>query len=185
MSTRWTSFFLVGLFSSLVFLFLFLLFKPFFQPISWALILGLFLFPVNRFLRRRLKGRKGLAALVLIIAVIIFILIPISFVVTEVTSQALDLVRGAKTLLEKGPQGWIPSAETHPRLHHLTKMVIERLAPFEAQIKEALAALASNTGQFLISQGKALFRNTVQLILNLVFMLITLFYLFRYGDEFF
>ncbi len=185
MNARWAPIFLAGLLALLVFTLLFRLFLPFFQPIAWATILALFLFPLNRFLRRKLKGRRGLSALILTCAVIVFVLIPISFALTEVTTQALELVGGAKSLLQKGPEALVPSPEKHPRLHALVKMIMDRLAPFETQVKQVLAAVASGTGQFLLAQGKALFKNTVQLILNLVFMLITLFYLFRDGDEFF
>ena len=185
MNTGWASPILAGVLTLTVFALLFKLFLPFFQPVCWAVILALFLFPLNRFLRRKLRGRKGLSALILIIAVVIFVLIPVSFALTEVTTQALELIRGAKGLLEKGPEAWIPSAEVHPRLHALIKAGLERISPFETQIKQVLAAVASNTGQFLFSQGKALFKNTVELVLNLVFMLVTLFYIFRDGDEFF
>ncbi|OAQ20525.1 AI-2E family transporter [Thermosulfurimonas dismutans] len=185
MNAKWASLLLAGFLTLIVFALLFRLFLPFFQPISWAVILSLFLFPLNRFLRKKLHGRRGLSALILTISVVVFILIPVSFALTEVTAQALDLIRGGKSLLERGPEALIPSSEVHPRLHALVKVIIERLSPFENQVKQVLATVASNTGQFLFTQGKALFKNTVQLILNLVFMLVTLFYIFRDGDEFF
>ncbi len=185
MNAKWTPLLLSAVLSILVFALLFRIFLPFFQPIAWALILSLFLFPVNNYLRRVLKGRKGISALILTTAVIIFILIPVSFALTELTAQTLEFISGAKKLLGKGPEAWIPSPEKHPRLHSVLKLLINKLSPFEVQIKQILTSIASNTGQFLLTQGKALFKNTVELVLNLVFMLITLFYLFRDGDEFF
>ncbi len=185
METRWVSYFLAGSLVLVIFGALLRLLQPFFQPVFWALILSLYLYPLNRLLRRKFKGRRGLAALVLTLSVVVFVLIPSGFVVTEVTKQAIDLVSGARAFLEKGPEALVPSPEKYPRLYALTQGLMARLAPFETQIKQVLAAMASGTGQFLLTQGKALFKNTVQLILNLIFMLVTLFYLFRDGDLFF
>jgi len=161
------------------------LFQPFFSPILWALILSLYLFPLNRLLRRRLRGRRGLAAFLLTLSVVIFVLIPSGFVVTEVTRQAIDVISSARSFLEKGPETLLPSPERYPRLYALSQSLIEKLSPFETQVKQVLAAMASGTGQFLLNQGKILFKNTVQLFFNLIFMLVTLFYLFRDGDAFF
>ncbi|QJA06603.1 AI-2E family transporter [Thermosulfurimonas marina] len=184
MDTRWVSYFLAGGLSLLVAALLVKLLRPFFQPVAWAVILSFYLFPVNLWLRRKLGDRRALAAVVLIAGVVLFLLLPSGFILTEVTRQALDLVSGLKGLLDRGPQALIPSPEKYPRLYGLLQGLVSRLTPFETQLKQVLAALASETGQFLITQGKSLFRNTVALIFNLVFMLITLFYLFRDGDRF-
>ncbi|MBX6424063.1 AI-2E family transporter [Thermosulfurimonas sp. F29] len=179
------SYLLSGVLALILFGALVRIFQPFFNPILWALILSLYLFPLNRFLRRRLKGRRGLAAFLLTLSVVIFILIPSGFVVTEVTRQALDLASSARIFLEKGPAGLLPSPDKYPRFYALSQKLMEKLAPFETQVKQVLAAMASGTGQFLLNQGKALFKNTVQLLLHMIFMLVTLFYLFRDGDTFF
>ncbi|HFC97041.1 MAG TPA: AI-2E family transporter [Thermosulfurimonas dismutans] len=185
MNGRWVTYFLGGALVIVVFGALLRLLEPFFRPIFWALILGLYLFPVNRFFRRRLKGRRGLSALLLTFLVVFFVLLPLSFILTEVTRQALEIVGQARKVLQSGPEGIVFSLQKYPRIYALFKSILLKLSPFENQLKQLLAAMASSAGQFLLTQGKALFRNTVQLFLDLVFMLITLFYLFRDGDLFY
>ncbi|RUM89181.1 MAG: hypothetical protein DSZ24_01825 [Thermodesulfatator sp.] len=184
MDGRWISYFLGGALSLLIAALMIKLLRPFFHPVAWAAILSFYLFPVNLWLRRRFKGRRALAAILLIAAVVLFVLLPSGFFLTQVTRQALDLLSSLKGMLEQGPGALVPSLEKYPRLYGLLQGWISRLAPFETQLKQMLAALASETGQFLLTQGKSLFRNTVALFVNLIFMLITLFYLLRDGDRF-
>ncbi|NPB09517.1 MAG: AI-2E family transporter [Thermodesulfobacteria bacterium] len=162
------------------------LYLPFFQPIAWAAVLALFLHPVNRMLRKLLKGRRGLAAILLCLAFIAFVFVPLVFAVTSLTSQAIDLLTEIKTRLEAGTLivSLTPNPEKYPRLYSLGRFFFERLEIYQKDIQTALLSAASAAGQFLLSRGTTIFRNTVNLILQVIFMVFTLFYLFRDGELF-
>ncbi|WP_084677639.1 AI-2E family transporter [Thermodesulfatator atlanticus] len=162
------------------------LYLPFFQPIAWAAVIALFLHPVNRFLRRQFKGRRGLAALALCILFVVFICVPLIYAFANLTTQAIDIITNLKHQIETGKLSlvFIPDPEKYPRLYALGKVVFERVAQYEQQIESAVLSIASSAGQFLLSRGTEIFRNTVNLVLQVVFMLFTLFYLFRDGDYF-
>ncbi|OAG28082.1 AI-2E family transporter [Thermodesulfatator autotrophicus] len=162
------------------------LYLPFFQPIAWAAVIALFLHPINRFLRRKLGGRRGLASLLLCILFIVFICVPIIFAFASLTSQAIDIVTTIKTHIEEGrfTLTFMPDPEKYPRLYALTKTLFERIAIYEQEIQQTLLTVASSVGQFLLSRGTDIFRNTINIILQIVFMIFTLFYLFRDGDYF-
>ncbi len=162
------------------------LYLPFFQPIAWAAVLALFLYPVNRHLRRLLKGRRGLAAILLCLAFVAFVFVPLVFAVTSLTSQAIDLLTEIKSRLEAGTLivSLTPDPEKYPRLYSLGRFFFERLEIYQKDIQSALLAAASSAGQFILSRGTTIFRNTVNLILQVVFTVFTLFYLFRDGELF-
>ncbi len=162
------------------------LYLPFFQPIAWAAVIALFLHPVNRGLRKILRERKGLAAFLLCLLFVAFVFVPLIFALTNLTSQAVEIITKLKIQLEKESLTTIltPDPEKYPRLYALGKVFFEKLAIYEKEIQSALLSVASSAGQFLLSRGTTIFRNTVNLILQVVFMLFTLFYLFRDGDYF-
>ncbi len=162
------------------------LYLPFFQPIAWAAVIALFLHPVNRFLRRALKGRRGLASLILCILFVALVFVPLIFALTNLTSQAVEIISNLKKQLESQSlaQIVIPDPEKYPHLYRIGKVFFEKLALYEKEIQSALLSVASSAGQFLLARGTVIFRNTVNLILQVVFMLFTLFYLFRDGDYF-
>ena len=162
------------------------LYLPFFQPIAWAAVIALFLQPLNRLFRRLLGGRRGLAALILCAVFIAFVFVPLIFTVTNLTSQAVDLITNLKKQLETKSLTEIltPDPAQYPHLYAVGKVFFEKLALYEKEIQSALLSVASSAGQFLLSRGTTIFRNTVNLILQVVFMLFALFYLFRDGDYF-
>ncbi|HHI97760.1 MAG TPA: AI-2E family transporter [Thermodesulfatator atlanticus] len=162
------------------------LYLPFFQPIAWAAVIALFLHPVNRLMRRLLGGRRGLAALLLCILFVGLVFVPLIFALTNLTSQAIEIITQLKKQLETKSLAeiFIPDPHKYPYLHTIGKIFFEKLALYEKEIQSALLSLASSAGQFILSQGTVIFRNTVNLILQVIFMLFTLFYLFRDGDYF-
>ena len=66
--------------------------QPFFGPILWALLLAFLLFPANRWLRRKMRGKNGAAALLLTLAVTLGIVIPAASLLLVFVRQAGDLL---------------------------------------------------------------------------------------------
>src|SRR5262245_11475894 len=65
--------------------------RPFLSPILWAFLIAFLLFPVNAWLRRRLRGRSGAAALLLTFGVALGLMIPAALLVLAFVRQAADL----------------------------------------------------------------------------------------------
>ncbi len=160
------------------------LYLPFFQPIAWAVVIALLLQPLNQALRRLFKGRPGLVALILCVAFVAFIFIPLLGALTKVTTQAIDVVTHLKDQLQTGQLSLVPDPQEHPRLYALGRALFEKIERFQQDIETSLLAAVSWVGQFLLSHGTTIFRNTVKIVLQVVFMLVTLFYLFRDGEKF-
>jgi predicted PurR-regulated permease PerM len=74
---------------------------PFVGPIFWALLLALLLNPLNHALVRILRGRRGLAALLLTLAGLLLIVVPAALVAVAFANQAGDLLTRLQELAER------------------------------------------------------------------------------------
>ncbi len=160
------------------------LYLPFFQPIAWAAVIALLLNPINRVLCRMFKDRRGLAAFILCLCFVAFIFIPVVAGLARVTTQAIEVVTDLSHKIQEKEISLVPNREKHPRVYALGKTFFEKVEKFQKDIESSVLSAISWTGQFLLSRGTTIFRNTVKFVLQVVFMVVTLFYLFRDGERF-
>ena len=68
------------------------IFAPFIALMAWALILAVTLFPTHQKLVRRLGGKQGLAATLLVLAGVVLIVVPTTLLLTSMGTSVRDLV---------------------------------------------------------------------------------------------
>ncbi len=81
----------VGLIAALVALCL-RIFAPFFSLMVWALILAVTLYPLHQMLARRMRGKQGLAAVVLVILGAIVIVAPTALLMNSLADSVRGLI---------------------------------------------------------------------------------------------
>ncbi|WP_433832598.1 AI-2E family transporter [Flavobacterium anhuiense] len=64
---------------------------PFFMPILWAIILSVVFYPLFNSLQKILKGRKGLASVIITILIIAIMLVPLIYFLKAATGNFLEL----------------------------------------------------------------------------------------------
>jgi predicted PurR-regulated permease PerM len=79
---------LIGVLAALCYI----VFAPFLTLMVWALILAVTLYPLHRGLARRLGGRQGLAATIVVIAGVLLIIIPTAALMNSFGSSVQDFV---------------------------------------------------------------------------------------------
>ena len=79
---------LIGLLAALCYV----VFAPFMTLMAWALILAVTLYPLHRMLARRVGGRQGLAATLVVVAGSILIIAPTAVLLNSFGSSIQDLV---------------------------------------------------------------------------------------------
>ena len=157
--------------------------RPFLGPILWATLLSFLLFPVNRWLRGRLGGRRGLASLILTFAVTLGIVIPSALLALAFVKQATELLTRVSQLagryqIEK-PQDLL----NIPALGRVIQW-IERKTPLSAaDIQEWFVNLARHALELSLSGGRQIVFGAVGALLGLLLMLFILYFFFRDGDE--
>jgi predicted PurR-regulated permease PerM len=150
--------------------------QPFFNVLLWATVLAVVFYPMHRRVRAR-TGQPTLAAALSTLLVIVFILLPVTFitvaVVRELTGAAQGLQQGMATFsLESWPRvawamDWV-GQYVHLDREAAQKFVVERMQTWGA-------ALASST---LVVVGGA-----VGAVVQMILVVFTLFYLFRDGER--
>ncbi|HKF44005.1 MAG TPA: AI-2E family transporter [Thermoanaerobaculia bacterium] len=157
--------------------------RPFLGPILWASLLAFLLFPVNRALRRRLSGRRGLASILLTLAVTVGIVVPSALLMLVFFHQATDLLSrfsdlAARYQIER-PQDLL----NIPALGRLVEWV-DRNTPFSAaDLQTFLVSTARHGLEVVLPAGRQVVLGAVGAVVGLLLMLFILYFLFRDGDE--
>ncbi len=157
---------------------------PFLSPIAWALIVGIITFPVYRHLLRLLKGREAQAAGLMTLAVILLLVVPVISLISVLVQELSTLYTAVSSSVNSGGaeqlfQRWL----TDPRL-----------APHVEQLKSLLGETSFNLSESLVSNSKealsrllgflsALLANSFGFLVNLLFMLFVLFFVYHDGQR--
>jgi predicted PurR-regulated permease PerM len=168
-------------------IFIFLLYQmarllaPFSAALLWAAILGLALSPVHKRLLRMIKGRKGLAAGVITFSTLLVVVGPAIFFLAVLTAQAVNLYQWTSEFIQAGKLTEAWSRFASPTLDRLLNL------PFLAEInlKGLLIKGLSQFSSGLASQIGSALKNTLLLVINLLIMLIFLFFILRDGESYY
>jgi predicted PurR-regulated permease PerM len=153
-----------------------LMLQPFFNVLLWAAVLAVVFYPMHRRIRARTRS-PALAAAISTLLVIVFILLPVTFitvaVVRELTGAAAQFQSGMSDF-SLASMPWIGSIVDrlddyiHIDREAAQQFVVERMQTWGT-------AIASST---LVVVGGA-----VGAIVQMMFVVFTLFYLFRDGER--
>ncbi len=145
----------------------FRLVEPFLPAITWALALAIIARPVHRWLETKL-GHAGAAAGISVLLVTVCILAPVFFVGHHVTQQALATLEWMQS--EDKLAEWKVMLENHPRL---TPAVVwaEENVDLAGEAQQIIGNLTTSLTSWLTG--------TIWLGMQLLIMLLTLFFFFR------
>ncbi|HTO88099.1 MAG TPA: AI-2E family transporter [Thermoanaerobaculia bacterium] len=161
-----------------------LILRPFAGPIVWALLLSFLLFPVNRFLRARFRGRAGLAASVLTLAVILGIVVPAAVLASAFVSQGSDLVTRLSAMASQYKIARPSDLLRVPLVDRVLRFVQDSTPVTADQVQEWLVGSLRGTVQFLLGRSRAFFFGALGMVVALGLMLFLLYFFFRDGDQF-
>jgi len=157
--------------------------QPFVGPILWAFLLAFLLSPVNEVFGRALRGRRGLAALLITLASLLLILLPAALLAVAFAGQATELLGRIEALAQK---------------HHITKMsdvlhvpllqgAIDRLLvhlPVSAeQVQSWLVQSGQNALKIAVAMSGAFVVGALGVVIGFFLVLFLLFFFLRDGAE--
>jgi predicted PurR-regulated permease PerM len=154
---------------------------PFSSALLWAAILTLALYPAYIKVQSLTKGRAGLAAGIMTLAILLLIVGPAIFLFGILAAQAVDLYQWASELIQSGrlAEGWSKFAS--PILEKI--LAIPFLADID--VKDSIIKGLREFSSGMASQIGGALKNTLVLVVNLLIMLIALFFLFRDGAAYY
>jgi len=157
--------------------------QPFFGPILWALLLAFLLFPANQWLRRKMRGKNGAAAVLLTIAVTLGIVIPAASLLLVFVRQAGDLLTRVSDLATRyqieRPQDLLKI----PALGRIVQWIDEKTPLAAAELQQWLMNAAKSALELAVSGGRQILIGAVGAVIGLLLMLFILYFFFRDGDS--
>ncbi len=163
-----------ALFSAVLILMIFI-FKSFIWPFLFALVLYIVLRSLNNYLIKYLKSR-WLCSTIIIFLIIIFILIPLFFILFKLAYQAYDFYLYIQNQYDQGTFDDLFKS-------YLVKKLLSYVNVAEINIFKQLVELLGKTSFSIFSNLTAILSFSVKFILNIFFMLVILFFLFKDGDS--
>lgn len=160
---------------------LFWILKPFIGALLWAALLAFLLFPLNRRLCARLRGRKSIAALLLTFAVVLMVVVPTILLGVMFASQASGL---AGQLQAAAAQHKLQGPGALNGLLDDAALMIGGWLPVPVdQIRASLLTAAEQFAQSAVSMGGSLAASLLSLVVAIVVALFVLFFFLRDGEQ--
>lgn len=162
---------------------LFRILQPFIGPIFWALLLAFLLFPVYRWLCRAVHERRGLAAILVTLAVVLLAVGPVTTLAVAFAGQAAELVH---RLQEAAGQYQIARPSDLLRIPILEQAMrwVESVVPVTGeQIQGWAVDGAKGLLQLLIASTGLVFLGALGVFVDLVLTLFLLFFFLRDGQS--
>ena len=157
----------------------FALLTGFIEPILWAVVFALLFRAPNQALRRWLGGRRGIAAFLTLIIILLFVIIPTFFVGAAVVDE------GTAVLADIQAREFDPAAAVvwvEERLP-TAREFLGRVGIDIAEVRSRLSDSAVSLSRFLAGQALALGQNALTTTVMLLVMLYLLFFLLRDGED--
>lgn len=163
---------------------LFRVFQPFLSPMLWALLLAFLLFPVNRWLRARFRGRKGAAALSLTAAAIVGIVVPAALLAIAFVDQGSELLTKLSAMVDQYKIARPSDILQIPLIDRILQKLQERIPVTADQFQAWLVEILRRAVELLISSGRSIFVGALGMVVGAVLMLFLLYFFLRDGDAF-
>jgi predicted PurR-regulated permease PerM len=168
-------------------IFIFLLYQmaaivaPFSSALLWAAVLAMALAPLYRRVVAAVKGKKGLAAGIMTVGTLLIVIGPAVSLFIVLAGQAVDIYQWVSELIKSGKL-----QETWDRL---ALPLLDRLAGLpllqEVDVKGMLIRGISDVSSGMATQMGVVVKDTLLLVVNLLIMLVSLFFFFRDGESFY
>ena len=167
---------LLSLVFSVSVLFLYMI-RQYLMALFMAALFSALLTPAYRKLCRRLGGREIMASIIMIVAVFVLFLVPLSILIGIVAGQAMSVSQSVTP--------WIQEfANQPPELNnYLEKLPFyEYLVPYRAMIIEKLGQAVGNISTFLITGLPSVTKMTLNVLIGIVIMFYSMFFLLISGE---
>ncbi|WP_293445783.1 AI-2E family transporter [Persephonella sp.] len=178
------NFFFFGFLSFFLFLG-YLLFEPFLKVIVLSILLTIIFYPLYVRLLKKLKSRI-VSSLIMTTVILLFIIIPsillVAFFVNQIISiypiliEKISKYKDLDLLLKELP--------VISKIYSIIENTLQSLN-VRVDIGDAIRGIINEVVSFVIQQGKGIFLDVTLLVAGIIFMIVTIFFLFKDGEALF
>lgn len=155
--------------------------QPFAGSMAWGAFLAFLLYPLHRWLTRRLKGRSGWSAGILTGLTPFVLMIPLTFLAIVFGKQAqamADYMQGRNLRLDGSS---FPNLEQYPVIGPIARFAREQLSVSGPDIQEYLTNAAQAVVKNVATVGGGVLWGALGTLIGFFFMLFLLFFFLRDG----
>ena len=154
----------------------YLIFRPFFVPIGWAVVFAIVLYPVHNFFLKYLRV-GSLSAVVILILILIMTLGPLSYVSYQLAVELQNIS------FEHATEE-IVGIFNHPRIQPLVERILSLFSITEAEFRASVVANLTRLGKNLLGLAGGRISDVITGAFDFVLMAFTLFFLLKDGPKF-
>lgn len=162
---------------------LFRVFEPFFGPILWASLVAFLLFPANLRVRRAVKGRLGLAAGLLTLAVALGLVLPAVGIAAAFGTQAVELGQRLGKVADEYEIRTPQDITRLPVFGRLVDWIVAHSPITAGQIQSSFIKGIQAVLTFLLAHTRSVVFGAFGILGSISLMLFVLFFYFRDGDR--
>jgi predicted PurR-regulated permease PerM len=156
---------------------------PFFEPMAWAAFIGLLLYPMHRWLVRKLHGHANVSAFGLTLLAVIFVLGPLTGLGAAFVVQAAQLLSFVQQFASEYGGDASSGLASVPALGGILTWLQQTLGISPAQIQAWAEAGATSSLQLLGPVGSGLFLGALSKVVAFVLTMFILFFTIRDGQR--
>ena len=160
---------------------LWLILGPFLRPIAWALFIAFVIYPLQRGLTRRLRGRGSLSAALLTVAVLLLIIGPLAGLGATFAREVADLARQTQAYItEHKPAQFADFADMRvigPAIAWVQENAGVSFEQIQGWAVDAMQTVLKEAG----SLGRAVFVGALGTVIGFAVMIFILFFAIRDG----
>ncbi len=152
--------------------------RPFFVPVTWAIVIASATWPAFRIVRLRLHGSRGPAAFAMTVLVAAALVLPAVWLVALLRDEIGLVFSVLRARLEQGPVMLPQAMRGLPLIGSWLQDLLNQITSDPAAFRAQLTEWVGEGGEHLIAVLGDVGRNLAKLI----FALVTLFFLYRDGE---
>ncbi len=164
--------------------YLYRILSPFLAPILWAILLAIVFYPISSRLQQHLKKKKALSALIMTVFVVVVIILPSSLLILSLAQEVIDFYHELEEMLKTGRlQSYLMEIGQLPLIKNIfvklkQSVDLSQIDPFTFFLKNV-----QQISTFLFHQTSNLLRSVSTFVVGFFFTLLSLYYLFKDGDQ--
>jgi predicted PurR-regulated permease PerM len=160
---------------------LYLILSPFLAPIAWALFIAFLIYPLHRWLARKLGAREALSAVLLTLLVLLLLIGPLTALGAAFAKQAADLTKYVQQLVVEHKPATPSDLETLPLIGPAVIWLQDTAGVSLAQIQGWAIEAAQAIVKGLAGLGRAAFLGALGTLVGFALMMFILFFAIRDG----
>lgn len=157
---------------------------PFLDTLGWAGVVGIATYPLYRRLRKHVPGRGTVAAAIMTTLVILTLVVPFVLFIFILGGEVSIVYQKLEKLTAADGSSILGSLAHHPVIQPFLDKVTPLLNMLDLEVGTTLLPALKNLATFLLGYSTAILKNFFIMIIKLILMVITLFFLYRDGEAF-